>query len=351
VINLLKKHIEPKYYLLALAILFFAVIPLFLNSAYYLHTAIMVLFWAYLASAWNIIGGFAGRLALGHGAYVATGAYVSSILFKYVGISPWFGMIIGGVAAALLGFIVGYPTLRLRGAYYALATVAFAQGVTIILLNTTEIGSWHTGGAEGFIIPLLGEAPIHMQFISKVPYYYIMLVLLIIIIAVNYWIDRNKLGFYLTAIREDEDAALVMGVNTTKIKITAAVLSAFFVGVGGVFYAQLIRYLEPHAIAGEIISQQMVFCAIVGGRGTVLGPVLGGIVLTLVGETSRNLFHQAMGLHLFIYGVIVVLIVMFKPTGIIDICNQIYEKVIGILEQRGTENEQTTSTGIKKSNH
>jgi len=333
----LRNFITPRYYLPALMIFILLLIPLFISSPYILHIMAMVLFWAYLASAWNIVGGFAGQLSLGHGVYVAAGAYVSSLLFANIGLSPWFGMIIGGLVAALLGVIVGYPTLRLRGAYYALATVGFAEGFRVILINTTKIGSWHTGGAEGFLVPLLGDAPQHMQFMSKVPYYYLALVLLLIIVGFSFWLDRSKLGYYLTAIREDEDAALALGINTSRAKLIAAALSAFFTGVGGVYYAQLIRYLEPNAIAGAIMSNQIVFLAIVGGRGTVLGPVIGGIFLTIIGEMTRILFDQVMGLHLFLYGIIVVLFVIFKPRGLIELVEKPYEKLVKMLNGRRVE--------------
>ena len=325
---------SPRYYLPVLLILLLFALPLFVKSPYYLHIMAMVLFWAYMATAWNIVGGFAGQLSLGHGAYVAAGAYTSSLLFTYLGISPWFGMFIGGLVAGLMGFLVGYPTLRLRGAYYALATVGFAEGFRVILTNTTHIGKWKTGGAEGFMIPLLGNAPQHMQFISKVPYYYLILVLFLILVLICRWIDGSKLGYYLTALREDEDAALALGINTARVKLVAATLSAFFAGVGGVFYAQLIRYLEPNAIAGPIMSNQIVFLAIVGGRGTVLGPALGGLVLTLIGEITRVVFNQIMGLHLFLYGLLVVLFVIFKPRGLIEFLEVLWNRLVNLLERR-----------------
>lgn len=341
---------SARYYLPILAILIFAALPLVVTSPYYLHIMAMVLFWAYLACAWNIVGGFAGQLSLGHGVYLATGAYISSLLFSYLHISPWLGMIIGGAAAALLGVVVGYPTLRLKGAYYALATVGFAEGFKVILINTTDIGPWHTGGAEGFLVPLLGESALHMQFLSKVPYYYIALAMLLLIIGIIVWIDRSRLGYYLTALREDEDAARALGINTSRAKLTAAILSAFFTGVGGVFYAQLIRYLEPNAVAGEIISNQIVFLAIVGGRGTVMGPVLGGFFLTIIGEMTRTFFDQVMGLHLFIYGVIVVLFVIFKPKGLIAGADKMYQRVVNFLDGGRVSRVQSGSVGTEKSN-
>lgn len=324
---------SARFYLPMAVLLLFLALPLGVDSPYYLHMMAIVLFWAYLACSWNIVGGFAGQLSLGHGVYLATGAYVSSLLFKYLMISPWLGMIIAGLTASVLGIIVGYPTLRLKGAYYALATVGFAEGFKVLLINTTDIGSWHTGGAEGFLVPLMGVSPLYMQFLSKVPYYYIALALLLLILGVTWWIDRSRLGYYLTALREDEDAARALGINTSRAKLTAAVISSFFTGVGGVFYAQLIRYLEPNTVAGEIISNQIVFLAIVGGRGSLIGPVLGGFFLTIVGEVTRTFFGQLMGLHLFIYGTIVALFVIFKPKGLIDDAEKLYHRVVRFLDR------------------
>jgi len=335
--EMLRNLVAPRFYLPALLLIVLAGLPLFVTNPYNLHIMAIILFWAFLASAWNIVGGFAGQLSLGHGVYVATGAYVSSLLFANYGISPWFGMVIGGLVAALMGFIVGYPTLRLKGAYYALATVGFAEGFRVILINTEKIGQWQTGGAQGFLVPLLGNAPKYMQFMSKAPYYYIALTLLIIVIGVSIWIDRSKFGYYLTALREDEDAALALGINTARTKLIAATLSAFFTGVGGVYYAQLIRYLEPNAVSGAMMSNQIVFLAIVGGKGTVLGPMIGGIFLTIIGEGTRILFGQLMGLHLFLYGIIVVLFVIFKPRGIIEFCEKVYTNLIMLLEGRGSK--------------
>lgn len=323
---------SARCYMPVLALLVFLALPLAVTSPYYLHIMAMVLFWAYLGCAWNIVGGFAGQLSLGHGVYLATGAYVSSLLFKYLHVSPWLGMGCAGVAAALMGMVVGYPTLRLKGAYYALATVGFAEGFKVLLLNTTQVGSWQTGGAEGFLVPLLGDSLLNMQFLSKVPYYYIALALLLLIIAVTALIDRSRLGYYLTALREDEDAAKALGIDTSRAKLTAALLSSFFTGVGGVFYAQLIRYLEPNTIAGDVISNQIVFLAIVGGRGSLMGPVLGGFFLTIVGEITRTFFGQLMGLHLFLYGAIVALFVIFKPKGLIEDADRLYRRLVNFLD-------------------
>jgi len=296
-----------------------AAVPLFLTQPYYLHTVIMILFYAFLASSWNIVGGFAGQLSLGHSAYAAIGGYTSTLLFIHTGLTPWVGMLVGGLIAAIIAVLVGMPTFRLRGAYYALATVAFAEGFRVILESTKHVGKWDTGGAEGLMVPLKGNMPSLMQFMGKAPYYYVILGMLVLVVLVSWYIDRSKLGYYLTALREDEEAAQALGSNTAIAKLQAAAISAFFTALGGTFYAQLVRFLEPPAIAGADLSSQMVLLAIVGGRGTVLGPVLGGVLLTTLGELTRaKLGGSLLGIHLILYGIGVMVAILYKPQGLID---------------------------------
>lgn len=313
---------------------FAILLPFIVTKPYYIHVVTMCLLWAYLASSWNILCGFAGQLSLGHGMFAALGAYTAVILFNDFNISPWIGMFAGGAVAVLFSLVIGFPTFSLRGAYYALATVALSSGLVVLIDNTSNIGSLHVGGAEGLIVKLMGNAPMYFQFVTKMPYYYIVLIMLLIVVAVSRWLINSRLGYYLLALKEDEDAAKALGINVRKSKLMAAAMSAFFTAIGGVFYAMLIRYLEPNAIAGAAMSTQMVFLTIVGGSGTVLGPVVGGISLSLLSEVIRfYLSGSAAGLHLFIYGVIVLLIIMFKPAGIIEVLEKYYNRFLGPSNQ------------------
>ena len=320
------------------------VIPMFVTKPYYLHVITMCLLWAYLASSWNLFCGFAGQLSLGHGVFAATGAYVAVMLFNDYNLSPWIGMFIGAGAAVLLSILIGYPTFKLRGAYYALATVAIGSGAVVLIENTQTLGPFNMGGAEGLIIKLMGNAPAYFQFMTKQPYYYIALIMLIIIVIFAFWLKNSRLGYYLSALKEDPEAAAALGINVRNAKLVAAAYSAFFTAIGGVFYAMLIRYLEPHAIAGPLMSNEMVFLAVVGGTGTVLGPVLGGITLHAISEVIQFYFgHLAQGLHLFIYGLIVVFMIMFKPQSIIEILQKYYNRFLGISD-RGEEDNDVKST-------
>jgi branched-chain amino acid transport system permease protein len=318
-----------RYIPLSLLLLVALFMPMFISNQYHLHTVIMILLYAYLATSWNIVGGFAGQLSLGHAAFMAIGGYTSTILFSQMGISPWIGMIVGGLIAAFIAVLIGLPTFRLKGAYYAISTIAFATGLMLILSTVKNIGPIKIGGAEGLSITLLSETTFFdFQFLSKVPYYYIILVFCAVILFVSWYVERSKLGFYLTAIREDEEAAKALGINVIKSKLIAAGLSAFFTALGGSFYAQLFRYLEPHHIAGMDFSIQMVFLAIVGGIGTVYGPFVGGILLTAVAEFTRvNFTDLPPGTHLVIYGVAVLLVILYFPKGIITPLQDLYKRI------------------------
>ena len=292
-------------------------IPAFVDNQFILHSIVLILFYAYLSTSWNIVGGFAGQLSLGHSSFMAIGGYTSTLLAIYLGLSPWIGMLVGGCAAALIAVLIGIPSFRLKGAYYSLATIAFAEGLSMLLQTVKEIGPIDLGGAEGLRVASIPGANFwHFQFLSKVPYYYIILVFLAIVLLVSWYIDRSKLGYYLTAMKEDEDAAKALGINTQQVKLIAAGISAFFTALGGTFFAQLIRYLEPTTIAGIDLSTQMVFLAVVGGLGTVFGPLVGSIVLTtLATVTQIYLGSSSFGLHLIIYGAAVVAVVLFMPSG------------------------------------
>ncbi|MFC4766213.1 branched-chain amino acid ABC transporter permease [Effusibacillus consociatus] len=305
---------------LLIAALVFLVLPVFVQDDYILLACINIFLFAYLATAWNIVGGFAGQLSFGHSAFMAIGGYISSLLFIHLGLTPWIGMIIGGIVSAIVAVLIGVPTFKLKGAYYAIATIAFSGGLLTILNTVQHIGKIELGASEGIVVPYKSDATfLDFQFVEKLPYYYIIYVFLAIILFVSWYIDRSKLGFYLTALREDEDAAKALGINTSRVKLYAAAISAFFTGIGGTYFGQLTMYILPDTIAGAGMSVQMVFLSIVGGIGTVFGPFVGSLFLTTIGEITRvSLGDSIPGLHLVIYGTIVALIILFCPKGILE---------------------------------
>jgi branched-chain amino acid transport system permease protein len=314
-----RSHRALRYAVPAVVLVLFLLVPAFVRGEYYLHVLVGVMFFAYMASAWNIVCGYTGQLSLGHSALCGIGGYLSTLLFINVGLTPWVGMLIGALCATAVGVFVGYPCFRLRGPYFALTTIAFAEILRIWVENTEEFFGIELRGAQGIMVPLKGQSLWLFQFTSKVPYYYIISVMLLIVMAVTFWMERSRMGFYLKAIRADQDAAEALGINSTRYLLSAMALSSFLTALGGSFYAQYFRYINPERNMGLDLSIEVALMGIVGGQGTVLGPVLGAFLLTPAGEITRGfLGGKFMGLHLVIYGLVLVLAVMFLPKGLIQ---------------------------------
>ncbi len=199
---------------------------------------ILVYLYAYLTTSWNLVGGFAGVLPLGHAAFFGIGAYTSTILSLQYGISPWLGMLVGGVIAAAVGVLIGLPTFKMRGAYFALATIAFAEGIRVMVENIDKLGPFALNGPRGLQIPPLNFGLAEMMFAGKEPYYYIILVMLVVVLALTSFISRSKLGYYLNAGGEEPEAAMALGINVARAKVVAMAMSSFLTALAGTFYAQ-----------------------------------------------------------------------------------------------------------------
>jgi branched-chain amino acid transport system permease protein len=281
-------------------------------SGYAITIFILIFFYAYLAQAWNILGGYAGQLSAGHAAFVGIGGYTSALLFER-GVTPWLGMFVGAALAAVLGAVIGYLGFRfgLRGFYFVLLTVAFAEICRILASNVEAVG-----GAIGLYITFTGD-PRHFQFRDPRAYYYIALALMLLATGVAALLERRRLGIYLTAIREDEAACEALGVDTFKYKMLAMVVSSFLTGLAGTFYAFQNFSLQPGAVFGIPLSVEILIRPIIGGAGTLLGPVLGSFILTPLAEVSRQYFGQGglHGAHLVVYGLLLVAVVLFLPQG------------------------------------
>lgn len=284
-------------------------LPLLVTNLFWLNLAITVLIWAALASAWNISGGLAGGLSLGHAAYFGVGAYVSTLLFLRFGISPWLGMWAGAALAAAIGAGIATITLRLKGPFFVLATLAFGIVVHIIAVNWREV----TRGAAGLVLPFTG-GPQNMLFAGLVPYWYIGLALVALCVGTTLAIRNSRLGYYLVALREDEDAARALGVRVVQCKVIASAISAGLTALVGTFYATFVQYIDPSSTTQFEISVQIALVAIVGGMGTVIGPVLGALVVVPLGELSRAWLGG--GPALMVYGALLIVIVLAAPRGI-----------------------------------
>ncbi len=316
--------------LLALALAL--VLPLFIRSATYLHILILIYFYAYLTTSWNLVGGFAGVLPLGHAAFLGIGAYTSTILSLQYGISPWLGMIVGGVLASIVGILIGLPTFKMRGAYFALATIAFAEGMRVMVENIDKIGPFMLNGPRGLQIPPLGFGLAKMLFADKEPYYYIILIMLIAVLFLTAFISRSKLGYYLNAGGEEPEAAMALGINVARAKLVAMAMSSFLTALAGTFYAQFNLYIHPKSVISLDLSFEIAFIALIGGRGSIVGPVLGALLLRPVGDFSRIYFGDTLpGMHLIIFGVILILVMTFQPRGLQEPLTRLYERVLDRL--------------------
>jgi branched-chain amino acid transport system permease protein len=282
---------------------------------------ILMLFYATLASAWDIIGGRAGQVSLGNAAFLAIGAYTSTLLFLRFDVSPWIGILLGATAAGLSSFVIGATALRLRGVFFVMCSLAFVQVVQLLLTHFDTV----TNGDVGLFIPLTSN-PIQMQFSQPIFYAYLMDGILFLAIFLNYFISKKRIGFYLSGIREDEDAAQAVGVNTGLYKSFAFFISAFITGMTGTFYAQYFLFITPTSTATIALSIQIVLAAIIGGTGKIWGPVFGGMIFEALTYFVQMSFPTIVGLNYATIGVLLMLIVLVRPQGLLTFIERVIQK-------------------------
>ena len=299
-------------------------LPLFVTNHFALDILIRILLFSFIGSAWNLMGGYAKQLSLGHVAFFGLGAYTSTIMQINFGISPWIGMFAGGGIGALASLPIGWLCFRLRGPYFTIATIATAQVLMLIFLKFRDL-AW---GAEGTTIPNLGYAPLMMQFETKPPYYYIVLGLLAISLAVTAWIERSRVGYYLVAIGEDEDAAEAVGVDAPRVKRNIYMLSAFLTALAGTFYTQYIYFIDPGTAFNFSISIEAALVSIVGGIGTLWGPVIGTVLLETTSALLQSWLSNSGGVQLTVYSLILMAVILWRPTGIIGFLIKSYGRYV-----------------------
>ena len=305
--------LNPRGYIAYLALAALLVLPLATQSPFVMHLAIQVCVFAALASAWNIVGGFAGQLSLGHAVYYGIGSYAAGLLVLHFGISPWVGMFAGVGVSALVALVIAYPTLRLRGPFFSLASIAFLE-VARLLVNHEE--AW-THGAGGLNVPLqIGLK--WMIFREKWAYLLVAFCFLMVVLGICHAIRHSRFGYYLIAVREREDAARAIGINPVRVKIAAAVISACLTSLIGSFHGMYLTFIEPSSAFSLELSIQVAMFALIGGLGTVAGPVLGAVVVLPIAELARGwLSAFGNGTHGFVYGVVLVAVVLFFPRGLV----------------------------------
>tara|TARA_B110000483_G_scaffold87961_1_gene108574 strand:+ start:2027 stop:2995 length:969 start_codon:yes stop_codon:yes gene_type:complete len=291
-----------------------ALAPVVISSKFQLDVLTLIFFTAYIGQSWNILGGYAGQFSFGGVMFFGTGAYTSSILLTSFGVPPIIGIFAAIFMGAFLGLIVGYLSFRsgLRGSYFALITLAFAE-LLRVLANSVEF----TGGGVGLF---LTYAPgLHnLQFNSPTGFYYFSLVLLVISLVIAMWLERSRFGAQLVAIRENEDAAEALGIDTLKCKVYAIMIMGGMGGAAGTFYAQKYLYIDPPISYSIALSVEMLLVTIVGGMGTVFGPLVGSFFLHTVNEFARH-FIDTPGVSLIVYGFILILIISFLPNGLVGL--------------------------------
>jgi branched-chain amino acid transport system permease protein len=291
--------------------IFFLAFPLIVPSDYYQHLLIIVLMWVVIGSSWNLLAGFTGQISFGHAIFFGAGAYTAGILFTKLGISPWWGMAIGGAVAMAFALFVGYVCFRLRGPYFALATLAGGEIIRLAATNWESL----TEGMVGILII--------QTFRSKLPYYYIALGLAAACIFVVHFVMKSKWGYYFVSIREDQDSAEAMGINTTLYKNISLLISAFFTGTAGAFYMNYMGFIDPEVVFHlNYISIMAILVAIVGGVATIWGPTVGAFVMVLLQETFRSAFFGlapkwvSQG-HALVFGLLVIFVIMYLANGIV----------------------------------
>ncbi|MEL6408510.1 MAG: branched-chain amino acid ABC transporter permease [Chloroflexota bacterium] len=318
-------RISRDHWILIGATIIFALVSQFV-SPFQLNILTTMLYWAYLGTAWNIMGGYAGQFSFGHAAFFGIGAYTSTVMYIDFGISPWIGMVAGMVLAALFGAFTGWLTFRfgVKGHFFALATFAFAEMLRLIAQDSDFVNA-----SIGLQFPIIGGDSWALMFFEEtaINYYYLILGMLVVCTLVSIWIYQNKIGFYLQAIREDEDAAAALGVDALNYKIIAVAISAALTAAGGTFFAQRFGFIDPMLVFGVAVSIDILLRPIFGGSGTVWGPLVGALLLTPLEVFTRALkdsppaflsfIEGRSGTDVMLFGIIVIVVVIFMPDGVV----------------------------------
>jgi branched-chain amino acid transport system permease protein len=314
--NIGKLFATTKNKAIAAMVVLLLVFPVFVEDPYIMNIVILSLLFAVLACSWNLICGYTGIFTFGHQAFFGIGAYVSALLAMKAGLSPWLGLLAGGIAAGLIGLLIGLPCLRLRAApYIAITTLAFSEIARIVCMNLVgltrgELGLW--GIPEFPEIPLPGGWVINFAGGERTGYYYVLLIIFFFTLGVIGWMMRSYIGLAFRAVRDEQDAALSLGVDTTRFKLLAFIASSFFAGVAGAFYAHYILILTPTSVMSVGVMTEIIAVTLVGGLGTFWGPVIGAFSLTALLEYLREFGEY----RFMIYGAMLVATIMFMPKGV-----------------------------------
>ncbi len=279
-------------------------LPAVVRTDYALQVLFRIYLFAALGLAWNLVGGYAGQLSLGHAAYFGAGAYGLALGSGRMGMPVPVGVLMGIVAAMAFALLIGGVSFRLRGPYFALATIAFAEILRLITKNLPDL----TGGDVGLQVPALFTGQVNRSF------FWAAVVLAAAAFAITVWISNSRFGYYLMAIREDEDTALSVGIGAARTKLAALLISAALTALGGALYASIFLFIVPDQVLALDVSNEIAIVAMLGGAGTVIGPMVGSVVLETASEVFKNTFQEA---HQLIFGGLLIVVVLFLPEGIV----------------------------------
>ena len=298
-----------------------ALIPIVVRDAYFLDSLVLILLWGALSAAWNVAGGYAGQVSIGHASFFGIGAYSAALTVTRFGGGPWFGMLVGIVISIGAGFIIGFLSNRLKGPYFALSTIAFSQ---VLLIGVSRWRGF-TSGAEGIPVPFRpGFATLGLGHVGWV---YMALAVALVCYAVEVYLERSRVGYQLAGVREDEDAAEALGIPTRRLKVGAVTLSAALTSVCGSLWAQYVGFVDPTYVFSVDLSVRFALNTIIGGMGTALGPFLGSILITSLETYLRATFAGVKagftGIYLIIYGTALILVVRFVPDGLAGIAARV----------------------------
>jgi len=293
------------------------VAPLTFQDPFYERMIALVLLWAVLASAWNIVGGYAGQVSFGHAMFFGVGAYLPLLVYTHWGGVPLLGIPVGMAVSACIAILIGMPTFRLHGHYLSMATIAVAELIRLLVTNWEFVGA-----ARGLGGPASGRTIWDLSYRSSIPYYYIFLAVLASVLAFTYYMEKSRMGYYLRAIKAGQRAARSLGVSAPRYKLFALIVSAAFTSLAGSLYAVMLGFVDPDSVFGILVSVQMVIMAALGGAGTLIGPLVGAALLIPLQTFANSLFGgQGNGLTFILYGGIIILLSRFEPGGLLEIWN------------------------------
>ena len=318
--------------MLAAAALFLllAVLPLLMHDVFYQRVAALVLLGAISASAWNLIGGYAGQVSVGHALYFGAGAYASLMVYNQLGWPPIAGAPLGIAVSLLLATVTGLPTFRLSGHYFSMATIAAAELVRLLVTNWDLLGA-----AVGLMGPAVPRSLADLQFNDPRVYYWIFLGVLAVLLGLTWAMQRSRMGYYLRAINGSDRAARSLGVPVRLFKLYALLLSATFTSLAGSLYGVMVGFADPDSVLGVLVSVKMVIIAALGGAGTLFGPLIGAAILVPLEEATNAAFGgSGTGITYVVYGAVILLIARFRPGGLAELGHVLVQRVSRRAVQR-----------------